>query len=253
MAVGLKVSLQAMDPGRQWRWLQTICNRIQRRAKPSRDKRALVRHSGEIVSSSLGYLEALPKRIDKKTDALRYRDGLLLALAASRPLRLRNLASIEFGRNLLQEGDHWFLRFEPEETKTRTALNFSWPEYLLPSLQRYCSEIRPFLLAGRRENSLWLNQFGRPMVQQSVYGVVTSLTSELVGISINPHLLRDCAATMLADEGDGGINFAASLLGHRHRSTTERFYIQSDQICATRRVDAVLDRLQKALKAEFGH
>ena len=199
MAVGLKVSLQAMDPKGQWHWLQTVCNRIQRQAKPSRDKRAQIRHSGEIVSAAIKYLGALPLRIDERADALRFRNGLLLALAASRPLRVRNLASIELGRNLVLEGDGWFLRFQPEETKTHTALNFLWPEYLAPWLQRYCTEIRPFLLAGRREKSLWLNQFGRPMAQPAVYVAVTGLTLELLGTTINPHLLRDCAATMLAD------------------------------------------------------
>ncbi len=41
---------------------------------------------------------------------------------------------------------------------------------------------------------------------------------------------------------------AAALLGHRHFSTTERFYIQANNLAASRRHGDTLDQIKAALE-----
>ena len=60
LMVGLKVTIAVMVPDRSWRWLQDLCNRVQRRAKPQTDKRSRIRPTGEIYVAALRELEALP-------------------------------------------------------------------------------------------------------------------------------------------------------------------------------------------------
>ena len=58
-----------------------------------------------------------------RTRALQYRDGLMLAFLALRPIRLANLAMMELGRHVLIDDDTVLVRFASAETKThRDAL-----------------------------------------------------------------------------------------------------------------------------------
>jgi len=79
-----------------------------------------------------------------------------------------------------------------------------------------------------------------------VYHRITKLTRRLFGTSINPHLLRDWAASSLAAVSADMARAAAPLLGHRHFSTTERYYIQADNLTASRRLGGILDKLKAA-------
>ena len=100
MLVGLKVTIKAMAPDRSWRWLQDLCNRIQRTAKPSKEKRLLVRSSEEIYSTALQELDRATNETPDLEAAIAFRDALMLALLAARPLRVKNMTAIEIGRHL---------------------------------------------------------------------------------------------------------------------------------------------------------
>jgi hypothetical protein len=53
-------------------------------------------------------------------DAVRYRDGLMIALLAFIPMRRKNLAALEIGRHVVQEGDRWFVIIPREDTEGHT-------------------------------------------------------------------------------------------------------------------------------------
>lgn len=143
MLVGLKVMMQAMAPDGNWRWLQDACNRVQINAKPSRDKRARMRPTTEIFAAAVAELERLPSGSLSLKEALAYRDSLMLALLAARPLRVKNFSALELGRHLVQTQDNWLLNIPAVETKTHQPVSFDLPEPLLPWFNRYLSEVRP--------------------------------------------------------------------------------------------------------------
>ncbi|MFO0408528.1 MAG: hypothetical protein ACK50Q_19365 [Labrys sp. (in: a-proteobacteria)] len=76
---------------------------------------------------------------------------------------------------------------------------------------------------------------------------ITRTTGRAFGRSINPHLFRDCAATFVALEDPEHIGIAAPLLGHVDHRTTERHYIQANQMIAGRRLNQSVARLRKKL------
>ena len=72
------------------------------------------------------------------------------------------------------------------------------------------------------------------------------MTRRLFGTSINPHLLRDCAASSLANDSVEMAQAAPALLGHRHRSTTEKYYIQADNLAASRTLGTLLENIKRS-------
>lgn len=248
MLVGLKVMMQAMTPGKNWRWLQDACNRVQINAKSSRDKRGQMRPTPEIFAAALAELEQLPRTALSMKQALAYRDALMLALLAARPLRKKNFTGLELGRHLIPVEDNWLLTISAEETKTRQPVSFDLPEPLLPWFAHYLSEVRPLFPHAAESSRLWLGKEGVMRDPNMVRHRLTKLTQRLFGTSINPHLLRDCAASSLAAISADMARAAAALLGHRQFSTTERYYIQADNLAASRRHGATLDQIKAALE-----
>jgi site-specific recombinase XerD len=238
--------MQAMAPDRNWRWLQDACNRVQINARPSRDKRMRMRPTGEIVAAALAELELLPTSDLSVKAALAYRDALMLALLAARPLRKKNFTALELGRHLIRTEEGWLITIPAEETKTHQPISFEVPEPLIPWFERYLSEVRPQFPQAAESSRLWLGKDGVMRDPHVVRHRITKLTRRLFGTPINPHLLRDCAASSLAAVSVDMARAAAPLLGHRHFSTTERYYIQADNLAASRRLGSILDRLKTA-------
>ena len=51
-----------------------------------------------------------------------YRDGLMIAFLAARPLRLANLTQLELGRELIRRPSGWWLEIPGADTKTGQPL-----------------------------------------------------------------------------------------------------------------------------------
>src|SRR5262249_59556123 len=69
-----------------------------------------------------------------------YRDGLMIALLAARPLRRRNFARVEIGAHLVREVDAYWLRFDNAEPKTGEPIDAPFPDSLVPHLARIMRE-----------------------------------------------------------------------------------------------------------------
>jgi integrase len=182
---------------------------------------------------------ALRRRIDR----VAFRDTLMLAILAARPLRLRNLAGIRIGRHLVRQGKVWLLTFPADEVKNRRPLEHDLPDGLAPFLATYLERIRPSFLKGAASDVLWLGFEGEPLTPHSVYLGIMWGSRRLLGVAINPHLLRDCAATSLANVSPAAALSAAALLGHQNFATTERYYVRANQLEAGRAINALLANL----------
>ena len=167
-----------------------------------------------------------------------YRDGLMLGLLASRPLRLRNLAGLTLDRTLVRRADGWWIQIPAAETKTKQPIEVPWPDMPVRQLQTYLTEHRPAIVAlcgtATAGDALWLSSYGRPMTDNGIYCCIVARTREGLGQPINPHLFRDCAATSIAIDDPVHIGIACRLLGQSTASTTERYYNQAQNVEASR-------------------
>jgi integrase/recombinase XerD len=234
--IELKVMASIMDSSRDWSWIYRMASAIRTRHKPARPKRHRVVPIVSLFELGIDLMAGA----EDETTALRrfksYRDGLLIAFLAARPLRLRNLTGLVLDHTLIRRGDSWWIQVPAAETKTKAAIEVPWPELLAPHLGTYLADHRAAIAAlrGLRSNSLWLSMHGSPMNDNAIYIRIVARTREGLGQPIHPHLFRDCAATSVAIDDPAHVDIARCLLGHRTGSTTEPYYNQARSLEASR-------------------
>jgi len=244
-------AVRAMAPDGDWDWLQALAQRVERRIQgPVVDKRPCLRDAGVLVELGLTLMAEvdIDALVDLPGKALvrarcQYRDGLLIALLASRPLRKGTLAQIRIGRELQQIGGEWHLVFHGEQTKTGQPLEYAVPRRLYQALETYLSKVRPRFPHADSHDALWASNEGCPMTASGITKCIRRWTEQRLGVAISPHRFRDCAASTLANRAPKQVRVAAALLGHTNLETTERYYIQADNLEAGRQYQSVVTAL----------
>ena len=181
-----------------------------------------------------------------------YRDGLLIALLAARPLRLRSLVSLTLGDSIVRGDGVWLLRVPADAMKTRRVFEAPLPRSLTAALDRYVAEIRPALLGKHETDAFWVTIRGGAMSRPGVRARVCELTQEHFGESVHPHLFRHCAATSIAVFDPVHVRLAAQLLGHTDLSGVEKHYNMARMVDASRAHGAVLRRLRRDTATAVG-
>jgi hypothetical protein len=148
----LLVAMRTMAPAGDWSVLQCAHARLHRQARSSGDKRSRLRASSELFELGLGLMH-VTKQVETLTPlkrASRFRDGLMVALLAARPLRLRNFTALAIDRSLIAVDGGWLIRIEAAETKTRRPIEVSVPGELVPWLEEYLIQLvnRPGIAGG---------------------------------------------------------------------------------------------------------
>jgi integrase len=252
--IELKVTAGIMDSGRDWSWIYRMASAIRVRHKPARPKR----HRLVAIEKLFGLGLALMAVAEAETTPLRrfktYRDGLMIALLASRPLRLRNLTGLILDRTLIKQGEIWWIQIPAAETKTKNAIELPLPGILVPYLETYLTDHRSAIAklrgTGAASDELWLSMHGLPMNDNAIYLRIVTRTRAGLGQPINPHLFRDCATTSIAIDDPAHVGIASRLLGHRTGSTTERHYNQARSVEASRLMqESLLARRNDGLNA----
>lgn len=168
--------------------------------------------------------------------AYAFRDGLLIALWANRPLRIANLANVELDRSLIRLGSARRLVFHDSEMKGDRPFSCVWPEKLEPALRIYLDLYRPVLLSRRRETApskaLWISQFGKSMTTNSVGQIIRLRTEAHFGEPLNPHLMRYLTSTSYAEQEPEMIADVAAMLHHTDLETSEKHYILANSMKA---------------------
>src|SRR5215472_12147301 len=83
-----------MDPDRDWRWIYRIYSQVKARHRPARPKLARLVPAGELFELGVDLMLAAERENTALRRAMVFRDGLLTALLAARPLRLGDLAGL---------------------------------------------------------------------------------------------------------------------------------------------------------------
>ena len=240
---------RAVAPDQNWSFINRIASKVRARTVPVRDKRAKLATTMELLGLGLDLTEGAQRRSTPRLAALDYRDGLIIALLALRPLRRRNLAGLVLGDTLVQVGGVWMLRIPPEDTKTNQPIDMPWPAALADHLGVYIAFHRPVLAALKNRwvkpigDALWVSSHGSPMTQMALYDQIRQRAEEGLGKAVNPHLFRDAAATTLAVEDPQHVRLATPLLGHRNPGTTERHYQQAQALEAHREFVGVVGKV----------
>ncbi len=226
-------AIRVMAPECDWDWLKAIVWRLDGRA-PRRNKRSRMVPPGQLIRLGIGLMEQAQPQIEGLNAAIAYRDGLIIALLACRPIRRRNLAALSIGRQLVRSGNLWHIIFRADETKNHQPYEATIPAFLQPFLERYLGDIRPLFPRAEAHEGLWASAKGGPLSDTALYDLVCKRTRVAFGKPINLHLFRDIAATEIAYKDPAKIGIARDLLGHSDLRAIDKHYIQASQIQAGR-------------------
>ena len=222
-----------MAPTLDWSWMRRGAVGIRARHIPARPKAPRLTGADELYAAGWRLMTEAEQSGTPRWQACQYRDGLVIAFLAARPLRRRNLAGLRIGHSLIRQGSDWWIDIPAAETKTGRPISMPLSEDLSAAVDHYLTAHRQVL--ARRHGywwqdpgtALWLSSHGSPMTETALYDRLVRATRKVLGHPVNPHLFRDCAATTLAIDDPAHVRLAAPLLGHATLATTERFYNQA--------------------------
>jgi integrase/recombinase XerD len=123
------MALRLICPKADWSWLLTITKRIAA-AAPVREKKYGQVSSAELYLLGLKLMdEATTETADQteisEASALKYRDGMLIALLSLVAPRRRTVAALRIGKQLIKSGELWALTIPPEDVKGKRPLDYA--------------------------------------------------------------------------------------------------------------------------------
>ena len=177
-----------------------------------------------------------------------FRDGLIIALLASVPLRRRTLAALRIGKHLTKSGDGWALDIPAGDVKNKRQLDFPISPELSRRIDIYVNEIRPIIAGADRHDYLWASVRGGAMRGGVIYTVVRRRTRKKLGFPINLHRFRHAAATLWSVQDPANVRGSKDLLGHVSFASTEKYYVMSQSRLAGRALVRAINGLKQRLE-----
>jgi integrase/recombinase XerD len=238
-----------MMPHQDWSWLKSVKSRLHA-AAPTRGRSGPVITSVQLVDLGLKLMDEskpTPSTTMRMADAIRYRDGLMIALLGFIPqLRRKNLAALEIGRHLVREGEAWFVTVPRTETKKNSSsIDVAIADLLTPYLAIYLDVVRRRMLRHPTCNALWVSPSGGALGYSAIWRIFTRHTFSRLGIRIAPHDVRDAGATTWAIAAPDQIGIARDLLGHSDLRTTTRHYNRARGVEASRAYALVIRGMRR--------
>ena len=225
-------ALRAMAPDLEWTWLIRTADWLRADASPVREREDRMRDAQTLAELGMSLMHRAEEADDYTPvqRAVLYRDGLMIALLAHRPLQLRSFAAITLDDHLIMRDGKWWLSFAPSEIKTKRALNVPFPEALVNELAQYLAEHRPALTKRRRKTAverpttagLWIAKGGAMMGASAISVQIRSRTQGAFGRPINPHLFRDCVATSNAIDDPNHVRMIVPVFQHTAFGASEQ-------------------------------
>jgi integrase len=215
--------------------------------------------SEELVEAGLVLMQEARGQERGAEQARMYRNGLIIALLALCPIRMGSFVALVLGRSFLRIGDGWWIRLAANETKSGRPDERQVPGYLASCVDEYLRTFRRILLGagwvGKAKDGapvsvevpemeagpLWISHGGRAMSRATMEWLITQTTQQTLGVSVNPHLFRACAATTAALHASGHPCLASGLLQHVDPRVTEAHYNRASSMQAAIRNGKILD------------
>jgi integrase len=162
------------------------------------------------------------------------RNGLMVALLALCPIRLKNFADLEIGHTFKEVDGSWWIALPGHITKSRRPDERRVPALLNRYIEVYLNQSRPVLLgSGPPTNALWISSTtSRPMTTKNIGTLISKITLETLGVDVFPHLFRTAAASTAAMYGGNPPHLASALLNHTDPRVTEEHYNRASSMSA---------------------
>jgi len=231
----LRRAAELLAPTADFSWLAEIEKDIALMMEP-RSKFDRLVFTGRLVEAGLTLAaEAQGFASGELIRARGVRNGLMIALLALCPIRIKNFAALEIGHTFKEVHGSWWIALPSISTKSRRPDERRVPELLNPSINMYLNQSRPLLIGSKPSNALWISSTtGRAMTTKNLGTLVSRITLETLGVDVSPHLFRTAAASTAAAYGGNTPHLASALLNHRDPRVTEEHYNRASSISASK-------------------
>jgi integrase len=243
----LRRMAELLRPGVDFAWLSEIENDLALTMEP-KSKFNRVVYTNVLVDAAL----ELMAKVDCATQlpalarARQFRDGLMVALGALHPIRLKNFAALEIGSSFTKVNGAWWIVLSASETKEGRADERPIASYLHRRIDRYLNEYRPVLARTQDlPNSLWLSSNdGKPLSQSAVGRIISRTTLALVGVDVSPHLFRTAGVSTAAVYAGDTPHLCSALLHHIDPAVAEEHYNRATALSAAQSYAALISSLR---------
>jgi site-specific recombinase XerD len=242
----LRRFVQLIAPDRDLDWLIEIERQLFSEMRPQ-SKWGRVVFTDILEDAGLKLMaDAETSKRPEPTRATMFRNGLMIALLARCPIRLKNFAALEIGRTFVNVEGTWWILLPAAETKEKREDERPVPEELTEHVQRYLTVNRPVLARENKEsNALWMAWDGKPMSSATIAEVIPETTEATLGIKVNPHLFRTAGVSTLATRAGDKPHAGAALLHHRPGPVTQENYNRASCVSAGKSLRDVNQRYRR--------
>ena len=118
--------------------------------------------------------------------ATAYRNGLMIALLACCPIRLKNFAALTIGETLVRMKDTWWIVLTPTQTKEKRSDERPVPDILTAYIDQYVKHYRKSLdPLDRAGNFLWVSsRTAQPLSYLGVEKIITDTAFSATGTKV---------------------------------------------------------------------
>jgi integrase len=232
----LRRAAQLLAPMLDFSWIADIEKDLALEMEP-RSKFDRLVLTGQLVEAGLTLLaEAQEFATTDLARARGVRNGLMIAVLALCPIRLKNFAALEIGCTFKEIHGRWWIALPGITTKSGRPDERRVPAWLNRYIDLYLGQARPVLLGSRPPtNALWISSAtGRPMTTKNIGILISKITFETLGVDVSPHLFRTAAASTAAAYGGNTPHLASALLNHTDPHVTEEHYNRANSVSASK-------------------
>jgi integrase len=232
----LRRAAELLAPTADFSWLAEIEKDIALTMEP-RSKFDRLVLTGRLVEAGLTLAaEAQGFASSELMRARGVRNGLMIALLALCPIRIKNFSTLKIGHTFREVHGRWWIALPSISTKSRRPDERRVPELLKPTIDMYLNQSRPVLIGSKPStNALWISSTtGRAMTTKNLGTLVSKITLETLGVDVSPHLFRTAAASTAAAYGGNTPHLASALLNHTDPRVTEEHYNRASSVSASK-------------------
>lgn len=246
--------LRAMSPDFDWNALKWLTKRLAAQCRHGDLKKRPAVSAREVYQTGFERMrEADEDRMSSSlSKAIKYREGLTLALLAAHPLRLKTLLSLTVSKSVIKRHGLFWFDIAAVDMKDGKDREFALPGELSEAINRYLEHHRPVLLDAGTFDALWITKNGQPFSRSGFSGQLAKLTKRLFRETMRTHAFRHVAATSIALEDPEHVGIIANVLDHSSYGTSEKYYNRAGSVQAISTYQDVIKDLRKSAKSQKG-
>ncbi len=242
----LRMAARLLDPNANFAWLAEIEEDLALVMEP-RSKFDRVVLSQRLMQAGLTLIveaKQYAKRPFQRAKGIR--NGLLVALLAACPIRVKNYTALDVGNNFKEIDGTWWMTVPRRDTKTNGGEERPVPHYLNLAIDLYMRQSRPILIGKRPQaTALWISsRTGQRFTTKNLGTLISNITLQTIGVDVSPHLFRIAAGTTLAVYAGDKPHLASAVLGHSDEGVTDDHYKRASTVQAALQYAAIVQQMR---------